>query len=64
MHPGFGDSKLQIIGTKCDRTSNKRKNAFRTRMKTSTTQQEASQRNIDGHGAVYISVAPELYEDI
>lgn len=33
-------------------------------MKTSKTQQAASHRNIDGHGAVYMSVTPELYEDI
>lgn len=64
VNPGFGHSKLQIIDTKCDRTSSKSKNTFRTRMKTSKTQREASQRNTDGHGAVYISVAPELYEGI
>lgn len=33
-------------------------------MKISKTQQATSQRNTDGHGAVYISVAPELYEVI
>lgn len=33
-------------------------------MKTSNTQREARQRNTDGHGAVYISVAPELHEGI
>lgn len=59
MNPGFGDSECQIIGTKHDRANRKRKNTFRTKTKTSNSQQQAIKIQLDTLlPAVYTSVVP------
>lgn len=59
MNPGFGDSVYQIIGTKHDRVNHKSKNTFKTKTKTSNSQQQGTKMQTDTvQSAVCISVTP------